>query len=276
MKSKALRTINLAAELRSGRHYGVFIDDTGSPGLTTPGLHSERKSWVAVIVPPHQIIEVMNQVPRALSVLREIGLEDPEFHFTDIWAGKGEFKKLSWDQRLGLFGFMAHIFTTYRFEVIVQTFDPDNAADIRSSAKWPEKLGPLKFSNHEDLALIFALLRVRVHLKERDQGRATACVIVDEGRLQSGKSMAVGGLAPTFVGGAVLFASSRLVQPIQLADFAAFVLNRWQLLRVKDELTDRDKTLLGILSPVAKCFVNTESAVIHGIENARNLRQGLN
>lgn len=88
--------------------------------------------------------------------------------------------------------------------------------------------------------------------------------------------MVVGGLAPTFVGGAVLFASSRLVHPVQLADFAAFVLNRWQLLRVKAELTDLDRTLLEILSPVTKCFVNTETVEIHGIEEVRHLRDGLN
>jgi hypothetical protein len=41
VKSKAPKIINLATELRSGRHYGVFIDDTGSPGLDTPGLHSK-------------------------------------------------------------------------------------------------------------------------------------------------------------------------------------------------------------------------------------------
>ena len=40
------KTVNLATVLRSGRHYGVFIDDTGSPGLLTPGLHAQRKSWV--------------------------------------------------------------------------------------------------------------------------------------------------------------------------------------------------------------------------------------
>jgi hypothetical protein len=52
MSKSVGRTINLAAELRSGRHHCVFIDDTGSPGLVTPGLRSRRKSWVAVIVSP--------------------------------------------------------------------------------------------------------------------------------------------------------------------------------------------------------------------------------
>ena len=118
------KSINLALELRSSRHYGVLIDDTGSPGLETPGLHAQRKSWVAAIVPPQQTAEVMDQLPNALSFLQEFGLNDSEFHFTDIWAGKGEFRKLDLQQRLGIFGFMANIFARYRFKVLVQTFAP--------------------------------------------------------------------------------------------------------------------------------------------------------
>ena len=94
MNPPAQRSVNLAQELRSGRHFGVFIDDTGSPGLTTPGLHAQRKSWVAVLVSPEQTAEVMDKLLSALSLLDELGLKDPEFHFTDIWAGKGEFAKL--------------------------------------------------------------------------------------------------------------------------------------------------------------------------------------
>jgi|SRR5438128_362060 len=270
------KVVNLAVELRSGRHYGVFIDDTGSPGLKTPGLHAERKSWVAVLVPPHQCAEVMDQLPGALSFFRDLGLIDPEFHFTHIWAGKGEFGKLDLQQRLGIFRFMAHIFVTYRFQVLVQTFDPENAADVRGRAEWPESFGPLKFNDHEDLALIFALLRVRLHLKSLDRGNATACVVVDEGRLSSGKAIVLSGLAPTFVAGAVLFASSRLVHPIQLADFAGFVMNRWQLLRVKDSLTELDKTFLEIVSPIGENFVNLDRLPVPGWPDVTSLRQGRN
>ena len=276
MYTPAHKIINLAVELRSGRHYGVFIDDTGSPGLKTPGLNEKRKSWVAVLVPPHQVVEVMDQLPNALSLLRELGLEDPEFHFKDIWAGKGEYQKLTLQQRLGIFRFMAHIFATYRFQVLVQTFDPENTADIHSRTNWPDSFGPLRFSDHEDFALIFALLRVRLHLKALEGGHATACVVVDEGRLASGKAIVLPGLAPTFCAGAILFASSRLVHPIQLADFAGFVMNRWQLLRVKDKLKDLDKTLLEIISPIAECFINIDSVRIHNLPSISSLRQGMN
>jgi len=61
----------------------------------------------------------------------------------------------------------------------------------------------------------------------------------------------------------VLFANSRLVHPSQLADFAAFVLNRWQLLRVKKKLTDLDMALLEILSSIAERFINIDSVRVH-------------
>jgi hypothetical protein len=95
---------------------------------------------------------------------------------------------------------------------------------------------------------------------------------VDEGRLASGKAIVIPGLAPTFCAGAILFASSRLVHPIQLADFAAFVMNRWQLLRVKDRLKDLDKTVLEIISPIAECFINIDSVQVHNLPSTPTTR----
>jgi Protein of unknown function (DUF3800) len=276
MKTARHHTINLVTELKSGRHYGVFIDDTGSPGLNTPGLNAKRKSWVAVIVPPAQVTEVMDQLPNALSFLKEeVGIKNPEFHFADIWAGRNAFAKMDLQARLAIFRFMAFIFSTYRFPVLVQTFDPDNAADFQRDSDWPETVGPLRINDHADFALIVLLIRIRLYLKSPEQNNATACVIVDEGRLKKGSSIVLSGLEPTFCAGAVLFASSRTVHPIQLADFAAFAMNRWQLLRVKEKLNEIDKTLLEILSPVAECFSNIDKVRVRGFPNVTNLREGI-
>lgn len=276
MKDEIIKTVNFADELKSGKHFGVFIDDTGSPGLDTPGLNMNRKTWVAVIIPPHQMPEVMEQLPEALSYLKEMGINDPEFHFKDILAGKGDYKKVDLQVRLGIFRFMAHIFGQYKFPVLVQTFDPINSAEILASSSFSKSFGPLQFNKHDDLALIFLLLRVRQYLKERTEGSKTACVVVDEGRLKDGRTIVMPGLAPEFLHGAILFAGSRKVKPIQLADFAAFALNKWQLLRVKSELNDIDKTLLAIFSPIGESFINTEKMKIHGFPNLTNIKQGLN
>lgn len=265
------KAINLADELRSGNHYGVFIDDSGSPGLNTPGLHSQRKTWIALVVPPHLVADLMDQLPEALSLLRELGLKDPEFHFADIWAGKGEYRKLDLQGRLAIFRCMSEIFVTLQLKVFVQTLDPQNAAALRDRADWlPESVGPLKLSNNEDLALFFLLYRVHEHLKGVN---ATACVVVDEGRLKSGSW--INWSVPTFCAGGVLFASSRLVPLIQLADFAAYILNRAQLLRVKDRLNELDKTLLRIISPTTECFVNISSVEIQELSTITSLQQGM-
>ncbi len=61
-------------ELAIGEKYGVFIDDTGSPGLapTSSKLHPERESWIAVIIPPFQMSEVLSELPKCLQGLHEL------------------------------------------------------------------------------------------------------------------------------------------------------------------------------------------------------------
>ncbi len=276
MKHQTTITVNFADELKSGKYFGVFIDDTGSPGLDTPGLNMNRKTWVAIIIPPHQMPEVMEQLSGALSYLKEMGIHDPEFHFKDILQGKGDYKKVDLRVRLAIFRFMAHIFTQYKFPALVQTFDPINSLDVLASSNFPKSFGPLQFDKHDDLALIFLLLRVRRYLQQQTGVSKTACVVVDEGRLKDGQAILLPGLDPEFLYGGILFASSRKVKPVQLADFAAFALNKWQLLRVKPNLNDIDKTLLDIFSPIAESFINVEKMKVHGLSDLVNIKQGLN
>src|SRR5882672_7224986 len=98
-------------DLARGIHHGVFIDDTGSPGLATGSsrLHPERSSWVAVIVPRSDMREVLEQFPDALGELSRLA-PSTEFHFGDIFAGRRKFGDgLPIAVRLALFEFMATI-----------------------------------------------------------------------------------------------------------------------------------------------------------------------
>lgn len=270
------KIINLAESLRSGRYYGIFVDDSGSPGTSQRGLHSARKTWVAVLVRPDQVADVLDGIQSALSYLGSLGIQKPEFHFSDIWARKGEYNTLSPEQRLGIFAFMAHIFATYQFEILVQTFDPAQAAEANATSTWPANFGPLQSKDHEELALIFLLLRVKQHIESRLPKDSSGCVIVDEWeRFKNGRSFQLGGLSPAFYAGAVLFADSRHVPPIQLADFAAFVVNRWQVLRAKDRLTEMDKRFVEVVAPLTSCVSNLDNVIVHGWPSIENLRQGM-
>jgi hypothetical protein len=249
-------------DLARGIHHGVFIDDTGSPGLVTasPRLHPARSSWVAVVVPRSHMPEVLEQFPGALDELSRVAPAS-EFHFGDIYAGRKEFDGLPIEVRLALFKFMATIFRTYHFPVIVQTFDPISLAEIRSGAKFPDSLGPFKLTRPADAALFFLLLRVKWYLQEQ-MGPGLARVFIDEGYKNSGIAIRIPTFEAAFADGLVCFANSSSIHPIQLADFAAFCMNRTQLLLGKDNLSDLDRQLLEILSPIAWNYVNIDRRIV--------------
>ena len=243
---------------RAGSMHGVFVDDTGSPGLpNTPAHpHPSRKSWVAVVVPKVHIGEVWRQFSGALSELRKtVGAS--EFHFTDIYMRRREFRDVPLSTRLGVFRFMAYIFDTYRFPVFVQTLDPESLNDIRRRADFPERLSPFNLQKHEDLALFFLLLRVKWHLEQTYSGSDTlARVFVDEGFKKAGVAIAIPPLKTVFADGLICFAGSDSILPLQLADFAAFCLNRTQLLMAKEQLSELDNSLLRIIEPLAWNYQN--------------------
>ncbi len=252
---------NFLKELRAGLHHGVFIDDTGSPGLHTTYPHPERKSYVAVVVPRHQISGVLCELPKAVGELRS-RTGAMEFHFSDIYAGRKTFGNVDLNVRLEIFRFMAHIFSVYRFPVIVQTFDPDSIADIRSRAPFPQQLGPFNLTKIEDMALLTLLFRVEWLLKEIGiEHRVRARVFVDEGFKKNGIAIKMDNFNRCFVDGLVCFARSDTIQPIQLADLAAFCLNRSQLILGKPEPSDLDYAFLNIVSPIAWNYKNIPKGI---------------
>jgi hypothetical protein len=250
-------------DLATGLKYGVFVDDTGSPGLESapPNLHPERKSWVGVVVPPNQMPEVIEQLPRAIEELRCFtGAE--EFHFADIYAAKGRFRGINLQVRLALFKFMAKIFSIYKFPIFVQTFDPTSLDDIRKRAPFPNRVGPFNLTKPNDTALFFLLIRIKQYIEKNRSGSETARVFVDEGYKRNGTAIYIPSWKSVFADGLICFARSSSIHPIQLADFAAFALNRTQLLIGKKKLNSLDKQLLEILSPMAWNYQNIEKRVI--------------
>jgi hypothetical protein len=257
---KKLRYQDFVDELSKGNKFGVFVDDTGSPGLSTlsPKLHASRKSWVAVVVPPSQMPEVLAQIPGAVGELRKI-TGATEFHFTDIYQGRKEFEDIDLAIRLRIFEFMAFIFQTYNFPVFVQTFDFESWNLVKDKALFPEVAGPFNLAKPEDAALLFLLMRLKWFLQKES---GIARVFVDEGYKKAGIAMHLPAFRSVFADGLVCFASSSSILPLQLADFAAFALNREQLILSKKNLNDRDVQLVKLLEPLARAFQNIPMANI--------------
>lgn len=253
-------------ELAAGRAYGIFIDDTGSPGLanTPPNYLSGRKTWVAVIVPPYQMAEVLEQFKRALHTLKE-ATGATEFHFTDIYSGRKEFKGVDLQIRLMLFELMASIFSQYQFPIIVQTFDPETLADVRKrlAGRIPERIPQFDLTREEDAALFFLLICLRWFMEETSEfPNVKARVFIDESYKKTGVGIKIPTFEKVFCDGLVCFAQSSSIVPIQLADFAAFALNRSQLLGGRDKRKSLDLKLLQILTQADFNYLNIGKKVV--------------
>ena len=261
-----LRYHDFMNELSAGKAYGIFIDDTGSPGLTDtpPNYLPERKSWVAVIIPPHQMPEVLEQFPGALHELKD-ATGATEFHFTDIYAGRKEFKGVDIQVRLKLFEFMAFIFLHYQFPIIVQTFDSETLADLRkrSGNQMPDRIPPFDLTREEDTALFFLLIRLKWFMEKTPEfPHVKGRVFIDEGYKKNGVAIKIPTFETVFGEGLVCFGKSSDIMPIQLADFAAFALNRTQIIGGRDKRNSLDQRLLQILSQVAFNYLNINQKIV--------------
>jgi len=260
MRPKQLSMKATLEDLASGRRYGVFIDDTGSPGAqaSESGPHPERASWVGVVIPPSQMPEILEQMPGAVEGLKEF-IGASEFHCKDIFQGKGQFKHVDLQRRLGILAFIAHIFSLYRFPIFVQTFDPVNLSDIHRREPGFEnlKLGAFDFSKPKGAALFFLLIRIREFLlKKRQSPDHLARAFVDEGFIKGDRALFLPPWKDVLADGLLCSTSSAKIFPLQLADFAAYALNRQQILLGKPRLSPLDQALLRILTTASLNFQN--------------------
>ena len=249
-------------DLARGNTYGVFIDDTGSPGLphTPPNLHPERRTWVAVIVPPTVMPEILHQFKGVIEELRQQFGAD-EFHFADIYNRRRQFKGVDLKKRLAIFEFMAFVLSANGIPILVQTFDPETLTYTRSRAP-SDTLGAIPFfdiTRTQDAALFFLLLRVKRFMQRtRTYPQIKARVFIDEGFKNSGIAIRLPTFEKEFAEGLICFAQSSTIIPIQLADFAAFLLNRTQLIGGRERRSPLDIRIAQIASEIAANYVNLD------------------
>jgi hypothetical protein len=146
--------------LATGKHPCVLIDDSGTPGQETgtPYLHVDRKSWVA-----------------------------SEFHCTEIFAGKKNFKGIDVTVRLHLFEIIRReLFLRNNIQFLVQTISSETLAELRARGLFPEqcpdRLGPFNLKNQSDVALLLLLIQVKQFLGANTERFPTApYAVIDEG-----------------------------------------------------------------------------------------------
>lgn len=245
----------------------VVIDDTGTPGQDSGSkyLLPARKTWVAILLSPAQFAVASSELPPALHALERL-CGGQEFHMTDIYRGHKTFKDVSPEQRLGAIAFLAHIFCKYQYPILVQTLDDVEARKF-SDQNFQRKLGALDLRNAGELALWMLLHRVQDFLNDPTGTiKAPAYVVIDEGKWKNDRSISLEGMAsdPTAFAGEKIYSKSSHGFPcLQLADFAAYCINRQQWLMTSEKKTDFDIAFLRIISDAKLNTINIPSWTIN-------------
>jgi hypothetical protein len=265
--SNELKYQDMVNDFISGTHYGVFIDDTGSPGgCSYKLLPKDRKTWVAVVIPPSQITETYIRFSSLLSDLKKrFGIT--EFHFTDIFGGSREFRKINWENRLGIINTIARAFENYGYPIINQSLEPSQLPEWKKKLNLPDKLSIFDFNRLEDTALFILFVKLRVHIrKQQGDEKGAAHVFVDEGWKKNGIGIISDEIfGPEFDQNKVCFGSSKNIVLLQLADFAAYVLNRIQIANSKENVTKKELHFLQVVEPMVHLYsdIALKKRIIH-------------
>lgn len=239
--------------------YGLLIDDTGSPGTQANNQHlpPETKTWICVVVPPEAMKTVAEQLPGVIEEIRVL-TGARELHFVDIYGARRDWKGVDPQVRLGLFRFMAWIFETYGLKLIVQSFTPEQRQTVIGKLGNPTA-APFDLGKCDDAALLFLLIRAKWYLTDLS---AKACVFIDAGNSWKKASTRhrVSIFGDVFHYSEFGFYDSSLMQPIQIADFAAFFHNRVNLIRSKPAPDPFDRQVIEILQPLQRAYVNIPTA----------------
>jgi len=250
-------------ELLLGSMYGVFIDDSASPGWQPTSTDASNPypigdSWVAVILPPSHMTSVYRTLRSVLKVLKKY-YKAREFHCSEIYSGRGVFKHIDLEERFLLLTVLAEIIRDHKLPIVVRTLDPSSKLLEIGHSRSARLGGIWDLRKPKDMGFIALLRQVEEYLRAESAKNSLdtvlARVFIDEGYLKSGFAMAG---FPAFAEESIYFADSTLAEPLQLADFAAFTINRHQLLMTKDVLSPTDVLFLRISSMIVPFLRNVE------------------
>lgn len=259
--------------LFDGKYYGVFIDDTGGgEAYFYPDIPShERVTYAAVIAQPQYMPKLVASLAAALNSLFKKYPEVDEFHFVDILNGRGPFRDD--EDRFAYFKLFANIFLECDLHFIIVTTTSDTVREVETGDfeiidLFVKHLKPhFDVSKLKHLALLRVLIQSCIHIREiRSCESDLALCLIDDGFFaKPHRHLKSTAFKNSFYESKISFVDSRLVWPIQLADFIAYSFNRMQHLLAIHEmrkadpqggLSKWDKQFLEAINPVMERCIN--------------------
>lgn len=204
----------------------VYIDDTGTSGLKSKSKYDSKdsKSWFALILSPQERIFANEQMKDCLNELKSM-YNAEEFHFSDIFGGRNEFKKLNLQDKLRIFWLFSEVHREMQYPILMQTFSQDEYSRNKITMNIPQEIDNFKLNNASDFALFNLLLRIKNYFTNNSH-LIPIEIIIDEGRQKKNTTQNIELYGDILLNKTLLYKSSKEEPLLQLVDFVAYCLNR--------------------------------------------------
>ena len=237
----------------------VYIDDSGSPGQQPANrfIAQDTKIWAGVILSLEEKKVIDSIIEKAKIKLQE-KFKFSEFHLTDIYSGRNEFKGVDPTLRLKIFELFVEIYNKFKPYVVVTCAGKGTLKNSGFSDNYLNtKIDGFKYSNPGDYALHTLMIFINQYLNEKYKGENIEVeVIIDEGR-QSANSVQNLTIFNDHCK-ELSYKSSKNVYCLQFIDFIAFYINRVQN-NLSKKRTDFDNEFMNI---IGKMQLNTNLSII--------------
>ncbi|WP_055437709.1 DUF3800 domain-containing protein [Lacinutrix algicola] len=223
----------------------IYIDDTGTPQESKSKYDPGNwKSWVAVVLKPTERTEI-SQLILALKNNISEKWNIKEFHFTDIYSGKNDFKKVPVNFRIGIFQHFAQIYKNYNCPIIIQSLNDDDIIRNEMSEFKHLKLSGFDFSDNAQLCLWLLLIRLKNN-PVFTKYKLPLEIYVDNGKQKPNTTQKSVEIKDFAVNSELKYIDSQSDPLMQFIDFIAYCLNRHRWILMNNKQSDGDLLIMQI------------------------------
>ena len=229
----------------------VMMDDGGSSIEAQHGLQ-DRQTWIAVLIPPFQSQYAITQMDGLQDeLMKQFGAA--ELHAYEIFQKAGCWEKVSTEHLKAVVAAVAEVLRSMKFPIIVQTLWKGNESHQKlvkmgtgKDLKSIEQGFTMDIRSPKDAAFVLCIYRCRDYIEDTFPGTKWE-FFADAGKRKPGETMIVPIRWSDSALIRVHFEDSKICRLIQLADFAAYFLNRSQQIAHSKSRNIYDEELLDIL-----------------------------
>lgn len=227
--------------------YFVCDDTYGPDTVDDIYITKERRTFVAIEIDADGYQQISETIIEYKNEMHSHGITIDRFHFSDIFNRRGAWKGHD-DLAKQTFELFSQLFIEFQKETFTQTFErysiSEHEAEMRKhKMAWPDSFFGVKTDSQESQCFTMLLFRIILSNPNRER-----CVVkVDQGLRSDGAKHEDSNFNMT-----VEFLAAENNPILQFADFAAFMINRSNVVQTRKEFSWADTYFLTFWQEISK------------------------